>query len=110
MKKNRCFFYGLLILLFLLTLVALLAPVLAPHDPYATSLADALLGPCESYPLGTDQLGRCLLSRIVYGARLSLFSAVTVTVIVFFVYNKMKQICASQIIFCFSTVFLLVAS
>ena len=84
MKKNRCFFYGLLILLFLLTLVALLAPVLAPHDPYATSLADALLGPCESYTLGTDQLGRCLLSRIVYGARLSLFSAVTVTVIVFF--------------------------
>ena len=60
MKKNRCFFSGLLILLFLLTLVALLAPVLAPHDPYATSLADALLGPCESYPLAqTNWDGVC---------------------------------------------------
>lgn len=55
-----------------LALGAILAPVLAPADPLEAALDRALLGPSATYPLGTDQLGRDILSRIIYGARLSL--------------------------------------
>src|SRR5262245_64203610 len=60
-----------------LLLVALLAPLLAPRDPYALNLDDRGLprrmqGPTAAFPLGTDPLGRDVLSRIVYGARVSL--------------------------------------
>lgn len=58
--------------------VALLAPVLAPHDPYAQSLAKRLIPPVWhedgswTHPLGTDQVGRDYLSRLIYGSRISL--------------------------------------
>lgn len=52
--------------------VALLAPILAPHDPYDQDLARSLMPPTPEYPLGTDQLGRDIASRIIYGARISL--------------------------------------
>jgi peptide/nickel transport system permease protein len=57
--------------------VALLAPLLAPRDPYALNLDERGLpirmqGPTAAFPLGTDPLGRDVLSRIVYGARVSL--------------------------------------
>lgn len=64
--------------LLLVVLAALFAPLVAPHDPNAQSLARRLLPPAWLeggswlYPLGTDQLGRDLLSRIVFGARISL--------------------------------------
>ena len=51
---------------------ALLAPQLAPHDPDKTDLALKFLAPCAEYPLGADELGRCELSRLLYGARYSL--------------------------------------
>jgi peptide/nickel transport system permease protein len=53
--------------------VALLAPALAPHDPDATDLRAILQPPLTpGHPLGTDQLGRDLLSRIIFGARVDL--------------------------------------
>ncbi len=52
--------------------VALLAPALAPHDPEPVALSLRLLPPGGDYPLGTDALGRCLLSRTLYGARVTL--------------------------------------
>jgi peptide/nickel transport system permease protein len=53
--------------------IALLAPVLAPMDPYATNPARQLLPPgTPGHILGTDELGRDMASRLVYGARLSL--------------------------------------
>jgi ABC-type dipeptide/oligopeptide/nickel transport system permease subunit len=57
--------------------VALLAPLLAPRDPYALNLDQRGLpirmqGPTAAFPLGTDPLGRDVLSRIIYGARVSL--------------------------------------
>jgi ABC-type dipeptide/oligopeptide/nickel transport system permease subunit len=55
-----------------LAITAVLAPVLAPADPVEAALDRALLGPSGAHPLGTDQLGRDILSRIVYGTRLSL--------------------------------------
>jgi peptide/nickel transport system permease protein len=58
--------------------IALLAPVLAPHDP--TRAVAATYGdpgaPSEAFPLGTDELGRDVLSRIIYGARVTLSVAV----------------------------------
>ncbi len=51
---------------------ALLAGVLAPYDPNHQDLANALLAPSLSHPMGTDALGRDVLSRVMYGARVSL--------------------------------------
>ncbi|MFW5642126.1 MAG: ABC transporter permease, partial [Roseicyclus sp.] len=62
----------------LVALVALFAPLVAPHDPYAQNLALRLKPPFwhegaePGYWLGTDQLGRDYLSRLIYGARISL--------------------------------------
>ncbi len=64
-------FAGLVIVLGFIA-VGVLAPFLAPHDPVDANLDQALLAPCKEYPLGTDQLGRCLLSRIIWGTRVSL--------------------------------------
>ncbi|WP_022664561.1 ABC transporter permease [Desulfospira joergensenii] len=56
-------------------LAALLAPWLSPRDPLAADLSCRLAAPCPEFPLGTDQLGRCVLSRILWGLRLSLGGA-----------------------------------
>jgi peptide/nickel transport system permease protein len=61
---------GIVVLLFIL--VALLAPLIAPHDPLKNNLSKPLLSPGAVHLLGTDELGRDILSRIIYGARLSL--------------------------------------
>jgi peptide/nickel transport system permease protein len=58
-----------------LVLAALLAPWVAPHDPLAQDLATILAAPSPAHPLGTDDLGRDVLSRLVHGARLSLLAS-----------------------------------
>jgi ABC-type dipeptide/oligopeptide/nickel transport system permease subunit len=63
-----------LALVVLLILAALLAPALAPHDPTAISLAAAYRGPSGDHWLGTDEVGRDILSRVLYGTRLSLMT------------------------------------
>jgi peptide/nickel transport system permease protein len=60
----------------LLVLAAILAPVAAPHDPLRPDPAHALAGPSTRYLLGTDEFGRDLLSRLMYGARFSLLVSV----------------------------------
>jgi nickel transport system permease protein len=55
-----------------LIFITILAPWLAPNDPIAVNLAHKLQSPSLQYPLGTDHLGRCTLSRILYGSRISL--------------------------------------
>ena len=59
-------------LLLLLALAALLAPLVAGHDPIATDPDQNLLAPGREHPLGTDELGRDLLARVVWGGRVSL--------------------------------------
>ena len=59
-------------LIVLIALMAVFAPLLAPYDPTQTSLIDALRGPSGAHPFGTDRNGRDMLSRIIYGARVSL--------------------------------------
>jgi peptide/nickel transport system permease protein len=53
-------------------IVAILAPWLAPHDPLAVNLGGSLAAPSWQHPLGTDHLGRDILSRLFHGARVSL--------------------------------------
>lgn len=55
-----------------LILVALVAPLLAPRDPVAMDLGEQFLPPSAAYPLGTDDFGRDILSRIIHGSRISL--------------------------------------
>nr|WP_284237891.1 ABC transporter permease subunit [Paenibacillus glycanilyticus] len=62
----------------LIVVSGLLAPWLAPHDPNLVDLSHKLQSPSFSYPLGTDQLGRCLFSRILYGTRVSLSLAMVI--------------------------------
>jgi peptide/nickel transport system permease protein len=61
-----------LLLIAVLCILALFAPYIAPHDPLTQRLDSRLLGPCPEYPFGTDEFGRCILSRVIYGTRLSL--------------------------------------
>jgi peptide/nickel transport system permease protein len=58
--------------------LCLLAPVLAPRDPTAIDLAAALLPPSAAHPLGTDQLGRDLLSRVLWAGRTSLVASAVI--------------------------------
>jgi len=51
---------------------AIFAPWLAPHDPASIDLPSRLMGPSSAHWFGTDELGRDILSRIVYGARISM--------------------------------------
>ena len=69
--RNFAFSAGL-ILTVLLVAAALAAPLLAPHDPNVQDTARRLEGPAPGHPLGLDDLGRDVLSRIIFGARVSL--------------------------------------
>ena len=70
--QNKAAVAGLVIILLFL-LAALLAPVIAPHNPVLQNIAERKLPPfTKGYPLGTDDLGRGLLSRIIYGSRISM--------------------------------------
>lgn len=69
-----------LALVFVLGAVA--APVLAPNDPTALDPLLALQGPSVEFPLGTDNLGRCILSRLLYGSRISLGTATLATMMI----------------------------
>lgn len=60
----------------LLLLAAAFAPLLTPFDPIKQNLREVLQAPSSLHPLGTDQLGRDILARILYGARLTLFIGV----------------------------------
>jgi len=60
------------VIITVLVLTAIFASYIAPHDPVEIDLRNRLLSPDSEYPLGTDDLGRCLLSRLIYGTRISL--------------------------------------
>lgn len=71
LKKHKLAVTGGVIIA-ILCLAALFAPWIAPHDPNKQYLADRLLSPGNGYLLGTDNLGRCLFSRLLYGTRVTL--------------------------------------
>ncbi|MDO4647806.1 MAG: ABC transporter permease [Eubacteriales bacterium] len=61
-----------LFLAVLLILVPIAAPILAPNDPLAADYGSSMNPGNRQYPFGTDQIGRCILSRLIYGGRTSL--------------------------------------
>lgn len=71
MKRKGQIIVGIILITFFV-LTAICAPVFAPHNPNTTDLTLKNAGTSAEYPLGCDQLGRCELSRLMYGARYSL--------------------------------------
>jgi peptide/nickel transport system permease protein len=74
LTKNKGAIAGGIVLLFLV-LMAVLAPVLAPKDPMQQEYTRVLIAPGPDAPLGTDQFGRDILSRVILGSRPSLQAA-----------------------------------
>lgn len=70
-KKNKLGMFCLVVV-FLLALVAIFAPLLAPYDPDAQELTNMLQPPSAAHLFGTDEYGRDILSRVIYGCRVSL--------------------------------------
>ena len=83
LKKNKVAIVSLVVIIFVI-LVAVFAPLLAPYEYQAQNTKRALEGPTRDHLLGTDRLGRDILSRLIYGSRQSLtmgFIAVVVAAI-----------------------------
>ena len=70
-----------LVIVVAIGIVSLVAPWMAPHDPLRSDLDSVRIGPCLRHPFGTDELGRDILSRVIYGARMSLAIAGAATCI-----------------------------
>lgn len=71
-KRNKLSLAGLAIFVGLL-MTAILAPYVAPYNPNKMHWGHEYTPPCSRYPLGTDELGRDVLSRVIWGARTSLY-------------------------------------
>lgn len=66
---------GMLGIILTIALLGIFAPLVAPHDPYEGNILNKFAAFSWAYPLGTDNLGRCILSRLIYGIRPTLFLA-----------------------------------
>ena len=82
-SRNRIRLLIFLGLAGLLTLLSIFAPLLAPNDPNATSALHMNEAPSRTFPFGTDRYGRCICSRVLMGARTSIFSAVALVAATF---------------------------
>lgn len=120
-RKNRLAIAGLAVVL-LLFLVAFLAPLLSSYSPTAYDLDAILLPPSASHPFGTDEEGRDVLSRMIYGTRISLsvgFVAVGLYVVIGVILGALAGYFggwvdimisrAVEIMICFPTFFLILA-
>lgn len=90
MKKKNFFlehkqFTVFFILALLIVGVAIFAPWIAPKDPLDAVMLDSLKAPCSEYPLGTDKLGRDILSRVIFGTRTSLVYTLILVATIFVV-------------------------
>lgn len=73
----------IIIILVLIIIVGIMSPVIAPNDPYKTDLFNTLKSPSIEFWFGTDALGRCIFSRVLYGISNSIISAMTIVLITF---------------------------
>ena len=80
LRRNPMVLLGLVIIITWVT-IALLAPVVAPRDPFAQDVVQRLQGPSREYPFGTDELGRDIFSRVLYGGRITMPAGVMVIAI-----------------------------
>jgi len=87
-KRNKTMSLGIAILL-VYFIVAIFAPYIAPHGPYEQNFGMRLQGPSIEFPFGTDQFGRCIFSRVVYGARISISIGITAVLFGLFIGSGM---------------------
>ena len=80
LRRNRPALLGM-VFIGIFVLVAILAPVIAPYDPNKPGLGRTLAPPSAAHLAGLDKLGRDELSRVIYGARISLFTGVVSVII-----------------------------
>ncbi len=71
LRRNRLAVLGLIVMLALI-FIAVFAPLIAPHHYATQRLEISFEPPCKEFPLGTDEFGRDILSRVIYGAQISL--------------------------------------
>ncbi len=81
-KKNKLFTI-LSVVLILIVLSAVLAPILAPHDPTAADMKNAFQSPDGEHWFGTDKLGRDVFSRVLFGTRVSLVASLVLVTSIF---------------------------
>ncbi len=79
-RANKLAMFGLIVLIILIGM-AILAPWISPQNPFAQDLAGRLQPPSAQHWLGTDHLGRDILSRLIHGSRITLFIVGTVALI-----------------------------
>ena len=79
-KKNKLAVFSAVVIIAIIV-VAVFAPIFAPYNPNEQVLKDRLMAPCGAHIFGTDELGRDVFSRIIYGARVSLVIGIVPTVI-----------------------------
>lgn len=77
----------------LLVLIAVLSPVIAPNDPYRTNSSLVRSAPSAQYLFGTDNLGRCVLSRVLIGARTTIASTFFLVAVSFLIGILIGMIC-----------------
>ncbi|AFA46858.1 nickel/cobalt ABC transporter permease [Acetobacterium woodii] len=79
--RNDNLAMGVSFFLIMVIVLAILAPLVAPYDPTAQNIVDKFQGPSLAHWLGTDQLGRDVLSRILYGGRVTILVSVMTMVV-----------------------------
>ncbi|WP_029319896.1 ABC transporter permease [Butyrivibrio sp. AE3004] len=90
-NRNRLIIVGTLALLIILS--AVFAAILAPNDPYQTSASSIRMAPCAAYPFGTDNLGRCVFSRVLYGGRTTIAATFILVFISFVIGTVLGMLC-----------------
>lgn len=81
-NKTKIKLYILLGLVLILFLIAMFGEYIVPNDPYAQDLSNALSSPSRKFIFGTDRYGRCLFSRVIIGAKTTMFSALGLVTII----------------------------
>jgi peptide/nickel transport system permease protein len=120
-RKNRLAVAGLCIISFI-ALTALLAPLISPYDPTAIDVYNVLAAPGSGHALGTDELGRDVLTRMLWGSRVSLtvgFVAVGISITIGIIIGSIAGFYGGRIdsvlmrfvdiMLCFPTFFLILA-
>lgn len=82
-NKYRLIIFSTIVLIIIL--IALLAPIIATHDPEQATLIDAIQSPSSEHWFGTDRMGRDLFSRVIFGARTSLSSTLILVSSIFLI-------------------------
>ncbi|GMO32967.1 MAG: dipeptide/oligopeptide/nickel ABC transporter permease/ATP-binding protein [Termitinemataceae bacterium] len=78
---EKLFIFGSIIAIIFLA-IAILSPLISPHDPYKTDITKSLRSPSFEHPLGNDEQGRCILSRLIYGTRTTITTALSIEVFI----------------------------